>query len=353
MSHTTLPHQPDGFLVLSRRFFRRWTWRLPDRQLRLFLWLLYRARWSAEPERIVLPGCTIEVRRGQLWTTRRTLAAESGCSEQAVRTALKLFEREGVISTQTLTHHGTLITVCNYDTYQGEQPEPNPATNQRLTHAQPNKNQENKETKRTEPPGAQYSLGFSRAWELYPHWERRSKKAEAYRRWTKLQLEPLAANVCEHIEDAADTSDWTRDHGRYVPGMQVWLGSQAEEFARRPPGALQRDKDKAEAQEQQRQAEAVKAAWSRLEAHVQLAGIDPAKLPRTCLAGIVAQLAAGQLTEPDAAAHAVGAAERELDAQTKQPEPPRKQQQQAPDFAAYREGLRAIQGGLDPTKPGT
>lgn len=77
------------------------------------------------------------IERGQVITGRLTLSNETGISEQSIRTCLKRLESTGEIM-QKSTNKFTIITVCNYDNYQQDEP----ATNQQLTNNQPATNQQ-------------------------------------------------------------------------------------------------------------------------------------------------------------------------------------------------------------------
>lgn len=59
-----------------------------------------------------------DVLRGQHKTSLRSIAQETGLSLQKVRTALSILVAEHLV-TQSSTHGGTIITICNYDRYQG------------------------------------------------------------------------------------------------------------------------------------------------------------------------------------------------------------------------------------------
>lgn len=116
-----------------------WEWYddLPTRVL--FQHLLLRANYADA----VWHG--IEIKRGQILTSRATLVKESGLTEQQVRTALKHLISTNEITTE-VTNKFTLITICNYAVYQGEETETNQQTNQQndkqVTSNQPATNQQ-------------------------------------------------------------------------------------------------------------------------------------------------------------------------------------------------------------------
>ena len=65
--------------------------------------------------------------------------------------------------------------------------------------------------------------GFAEAWKAYPHYETRSSRKASAQVWSKLGLSPHASGVLAWISKASASDDWTRENGRFVPGMQVWL----------------------------------------------------------------------------------------------------------------------------------
>lgn len=65
--------------------------------------------------------------------------------------------------------------------------------------------------------------GFAAAWTAFPHFEHRSKRAKSLAIWNKRKLEPKADRVLAEIEQRVASTDWTKNGGEFVPGMQVWL----------------------------------------------------------------------------------------------------------------------------------
>jgi hypothetical protein len=197
----------EGFIVLLRAIRDSWVWKLQPGQLKVWLQLLLDARWSHEEDKLQLPGQTIVVRRGQVWTTERTLALRAGAGRQVVRTTLRLLLQDGAISTQQLTRYGTLITITNYETYQDVPDRPNPPAHPVPTHPQPNKNQGNQGNQKTllrvpKRTRGEWSPGFKSVREVYP--QPRELK-EAWQLWQKMKLEnraPLIRNWVVAYEQA-------------------------------------------------------------------------------------------------------------------------------------------------------
>ncbi|MBP1907799.1 hypothetical protein J2Z32_004488, partial [Paenibacillus turicensis] len=87
----------------------------------------------------------VEIKRGQLVTSRKKIASEwfqndKDVSEMKIRTCLDKLERIGFL-TKSSTNDYTLITVLNYEVYQGSDTDYNQEDNQVLTKSQPSDNQ--------------------------------------------------------------------------------------------------------------------------------------------------------------------------------------------------------------------
>lgn len=116
-----------GYIALYRQFLE-WEWFTDVKTCHLFQYCLLRAN----SKNTVWRG--ISIRKGQFITSLRTMSIETGLSFQEVRTALKKL-------TQNLTHELThescasysIITVVNYNLYQGVNTVCNTKRNKELT----------------------------------------------------------------------------------------------------------------------------------------------------------------------------------------------------------------------------
>ena len=111
----------SGWIKMHRKLLE-WEWYDDISTFRLFTHLLLRVNY--EPKK--WHGITIE--RGQILTSLNSLVSETGLTRQQVRTALTHLISTHEI-TQEITHQYTIITVCKYDSYQGEENESNTPTN--------------------------------------------------------------------------------------------------------------------------------------------------------------------------------------------------------------------------------
>jgi predicted transcriptional regulator len=123
-----------GWICLHRKFLK-WEWAGDPNMVALFVYLLLMAntddgyKWKG-----------ISLNRGQLLTGRKKLAKDTGLSEQTIRTCLKRLESTNEITIKS-TNQYSIITICNYNTYQDETQNNNQQNNQqnnkRLTSNQP------------------------------------------------------------------------------------------------------------------------------------------------------------------------------------------------------------------------
>ena len=108
-----------------------WEWYGDPNMVALFLHLLLRANFKTTRKK------GVEFGRGVVLTSREQLAAETGISEQTVRTCLKRLKSTNEITIEA-TNQGSKITICNYDKYQGTAEESDQETNQQINHESTN-----------------------------------------------------------------------------------------------------------------------------------------------------------------------------------------------------------------------
>jgi len=112
----------------------------------LFIHLLLKA--NHEPGR----WQGIEIKRGQLVTGRKQLSKETGISERSIRTCINRLKSTSELTSKT-TNRFSIITLCNYDSYQAvdyinDQQNDQPTANKRpASDQQPTTNKNNKEEK--------------------------------------------------------------------------------------------------------------------------------------------------------------------------------------------------------------
>lgn len=98
----------------------------------LWEWLKASAAFSRQ----VLPG-GIVVERGQVWVSLRNLQDRLRLSRMTISRYLKLWSEDGAIEVTKLGRKGTIITLCNFDTYQVLGREGGTQTSQKRAKSEP------------------------------------------------------------------------------------------------------------------------------------------------------------------------------------------------------------------------
>lgn len=104
----------DGWIKLHRKM-GEWEWYDHIPTFRVFMHLLIHANYADTKWRGYVVG------RGEYMTSYRKLADETGLSLKQTRTAIGNLEKTGETSLKTArigAHQFTIVTICNYDTYQ-------------------------------------------------------------------------------------------------------------------------------------------------------------------------------------------------------------------------------------------
>lgn len=131
----------EGWIKISRKLFNHPVWLNSSLQTKIVLMAIL-GHACYQPMTWDVLGQPITLRPGQLYASESRLLkwCGKGTTRQGVRTALARLEKMNFITKQT-TNCGTLVTVVNWDKYQGyeyeEQPTEEPKNNQRTTNEQP------------------------------------------------------------------------------------------------------------------------------------------------------------------------------------------------------------------------
>lgn len=137
----------NGFVALHRSLLN-WGWHADPATGWLFVNLLLMANWTDSEWR----GMTIK--RGQLVTGRKALAAQTGLSERQIRTALDHLKSTNELTIKS-TNKFSLITIVNYGKFQDVQSDidqqNDQQVDQRPTSNRPQLNKYNKEQQSVKP----------------------------------------------------------------------------------------------------------------------------------------------------------------------------------------------------------
>ena len=111
----------EGWITLHRKFLK-WEWFDIPEMVKLFIYLLLMAQHEERKYRGVV------LKRGELITSVPTIMNDCKLTEQQTRTCIMRLKSTGEITCES-TNRYTIITICNYDRYQGEKVEINGQNN--------------------------------------------------------------------------------------------------------------------------------------------------------------------------------------------------------------------------------
>ena len=118
----------DGWIKLHRKF-SEWEWYHKSEMVHLFIHLLLNANHDDKKWK----GLT--VKRGQIITGFHSLSDATGLSIQTIRTCFDRLTKTGEINKQS-NKQFTVVTICNYETYQIKEENTNKQNNNRTTNNQ-------------------------------------------------------------------------------------------------------------------------------------------------------------------------------------------------------------------------
>lgn len=131
-----------GFIKLHREMLDKAIWRESTAEQKVILVTLLMMANHAENE-WEWGGEKFKAKPGQFVTSEASIVEKcgNGVKRQSVRTALKKFEKYEFL-TREATKRNSLITIINWEKYQGSKRKTNQRANQELTKSQPTANQE-------------------------------------------------------------------------------------------------------------------------------------------------------------------------------------------------------------------
>jgi len=191
-----------------------------------FLWLLSEAAWR--PRRVRIGSEVVDLERGQVCASVRFMAkAWGGWSKSAVQRFLVTLEKEAIIRTEGGTASG-VITICNYDKYQGERDssgtETGTAAGQQRDSSGTKQNSVNpvnsvkkvSSNEGTSPPPE--PPGFVDFWDAYAF---KKGKGAARKAWLQAGKKLLPERIIAAAADFAAARD-----PRFIPHPATWLNEE-------------------------------------------------------------------------------------------------------------------------------
>lgn len=233
-----------GFIALYRKLLDSPIWQVTTVEQKVILITLLlmanhsEKKWYWQGEEFICQP-------GQFITSLPNIAKAcgNGLTVQNVRTALKKFENMNFLTDQS-TKTGRLITIVNWQVYQGKRDVDNRQPNSQLTESQqtPNRqpnsqltsnnndnnitmiNNDNNKYKQTQKPIEvnEKEKGFELFWELYPS---KRKKPAARIAWMNMRVhsEEQYALINSAVERYKKTNQWQEENGRYIPDPDTFL----------------------------------------------------------------------------------------------------------------------------------
>lgn len=238
-----------GFIALHRKLLDSQIWQVTTVEQKVILITLLlmanhsEKKWYWQGEEFICQP-------GQFITSLPNIvkACGNGLTVQNVRTALKKFENMNFLTDQS-TKTGRLITIVNWQVYQGKrevdnrQPNSQLADGQQTPNRQPNSqltsnnndnnitminndnNNNNAHAREQTQNGLEVNekeKGFERFWELYPS---KRKKPVARIAWMNMRVhsEEQYALINAAVERYKKTNQWQEENGRYIPDPDTFL----------------------------------------------------------------------------------------------------------------------------------
>ncbi len=160
-----------------------WLWiEKPFSKFEAWIWLLLHANFK--DNKVNLGFELHEVKRGQFITSQEKLSDHFGWSRQQVRSFLDLLKVDGMISHESTTKF-TMITICNYDSYQASQPTNNQPKNNETTTTRQRPDNESPQIKNVNNGNNEKELliSFELFWDLY---DKKRGREKCERLWSDL-----------------------------------------------------------------------------------------------------------------------------------------------------------------------
>jgi hypothetical protein len=215
-----------GWIKLHRELLEKAIWTTSTVEQRLVLITLLTMANHKESE-WEWNGKKFKALPGQMVTSAASIAKKcgDGVTRQNIRSALVRFKKYEFLTMES-TKTGMLITIVNWDVYQGNDDEPNQEPNQRPTKTQPTPNQrpttnKNDNNKKNERMKEETLSSFDLFWSFYP---KKKAKGDAVKAWLKLKItDELLQTILDAVKRQAKSYDWTKNNGQFIPNAATWL----------------------------------------------------------------------------------------------------------------------------------
>lgn len=238
----------SGYIKLFRSLLK-WEWYDDINTCRLFIHLILTANYKDTKWH------GVDIPAGSRACSIRSLANETGLSERMVRTSLNRLKSTHEV-TQTIKPKFSIISIKNYSEYQScdtvcdtQATQSRHSNNTQATQSKESKERE--ESKNIPPiipprgeqgerltvemprgadvksadhsttPVSKSDKRFARFWAVYP---KKVGKGAARKSWDKIKpSDDLTARMIAAVRQQAQSDQWRRDGGQYIPNPATWL----------------------------------------------------------------------------------------------------------------------------------
>ncbi len=207
-----------GFVKLYRKIKDNPVYLNPNCFL-LFVELIFRC--SYKDKWIVIKDQEILLKKGQAVCGLSELAKARGLTIQQVRTAFNKMKKWEIITSKS-TNHGTVVTVCNFDSYNeliqdDNKQSNNQTTNEQQTANKPTTTNKNIKNVKNIKNKDTYEVKFAEFWGLYPKRKNRkvgkAKAFEQFKRLKEVDIELILKAVKNY---ALEAGDFAKDAERFL-----------------------------------------------------------------------------------------------------------------------------------------
>lgn len=208
----------DTWFKIHRKIFESWPF-ADAFALKMWIWLIGRARITEGfvPLKIGKGTSTVRLTRGQLIFGRSSAEEKLGIDGSKIYRLLKEFEIRGMIKIEPNNHY-SIISICNYDIYQGsDSQDEQPVNSQWTAIEQPmNTNKKDKKVKNENIAPADFELW----WLVYP---KKVQKNRAIASWSNSSNKPPVEEMIVRLKNQIILERWTEENWQYIPNPANYL----------------------------------------------------------------------------------------------------------------------------------
>lgn len=197
----------QGWISLNRELMNHWVWDCEFSAGQAWVDLLLYANHSQV--KLMIKGQLIEVNRGQQARSELTLSKAWKWSRNKVRRFLKNLEKDGMIELKS-GHLTTVITICNYDSFQsndtagdttkGQQSKQQKDNSRNTNNNVNNENNENKPLDQSKIAREELiQSSFDYWWKAYPTKTARKASFKKWQSITKKMDDNIVTELTNHI----------------------------------------------------------------------------------------------------------------------------------------------------------